>query len=59
MQELLRCVWVLIRCGDANFALAVKMGQKEFDVSPKKPQGSEVFVFNRWQKHKDKNIKIR
>lgn len=35
MQELLRCVWVLIRCADANFALAVKMGQKEFDVSPK------------------------
>lgn len=35
MQELLRCVWVLIRCVDANFALAVKTGQKEFDVSPK------------------------
>lgn len=35
MQELLRCVWVLIRWVDANFALAVKTGQKEFDVSPK------------------------
>lgn len=35
MQELLRCVWVLIRCGEANFALT-KMGQREFDVLPKK-----------------------
>lgn len=49
MQELLRCVWVLIRCGEANFALT-KMGQREFDVLPKKKtlqRNKRVF---KWQR---------
>lgn len=52
MQELLRCVWVLIRCVEANSALAGKMGQKESDVSPNaliKMGKSKVFVLNQQQ----------